>query len=107
MGRHLKGAGEIGRPETYDCLVGHRWSPESLVEEQTASVERALWLAVRLLEERGRLTGRLADAARERGHVLSARQFSRAAEEARQSSDAIRAVANGMITEGATASREA
>ena len=81
------------RAQTYDCLVGHRWSPHSLVEEQRASVERGLWLAVRSLEERGRLTARLADAARERGHSRSADQFSEAAAEARRSADALREVA--------------
>lgn len=52
------------RSQTYDCLVGHRWSPQSLFEEQSASIERALWLAVRSLEERGRLVNRLAAAPR-------------------------------------------
>ena len=87
------------RSQTYDCLVGHRWSPQSLFEEQSASIERALWLAVRALEERGRLVNRLADAARERRHTLSAVQFDKAATEARQAADVIREVAGGMIVE--------
>jgi two-component system, chemotaxis family, protein-glutamate methylesterase/glutaminase len=101
---YFKDVGELDRAETYDCLVGHRWSPESLFEEQGTTVERALWLAIRSLEERGRLTGKLADAARERGHALSAGQFSEAADEARQSADAIRKVVNSMTAEVATAS---
>jgi two-component system chemotaxis response regulator CheB len=95
------------RAETYDCLVGHRWSLQSLLEEQSSPVERALWLAVRSLEERARLTGRLADAARERGHVLSASQFSRAAEEAKRSADTLRAAMNGVIAEVAVEPSEA
>jgi len=87
------------RAETYDCLVGHRWSPQSLLEEHSVSVERALWLAIRSLDERGRLTARLADAARQRGHALTARHFSKVAEEARRSADAIRAVAGDMTAE--------
>lgn len=87
------------RSQTYDCLVGHRWSPQSLFEEQSASVERALWLAVRSLEERGRLVSRLADASRQRGHPLSAVQFDKAAAEARQAAEAIREVAGGMTAE--------
>jgi two-component system chemotaxis response regulator CheB len=87
------------RAQTYDCLVGHRWSPHTLVEEQRAFVERGLWLAIRSLEERGRLTARLADAARQRGHSLSADQFSLVAEEARQSADALREVAGSMTTQ--------
>jgi two-component system, chemotaxis family, protein-glutamate methylesterase/glutaminase len=99
---YFKNAAELDRAETYDCLVGHRWSPDSLFEEQGTAVERALWLAIRSLEERGRLTGKLADAARERGHALSAGQFSEAAQEARQSADAIREVVNSMTAEIAT-----
>jgi len=86
------------RAVSYDCVVGHRWSPTSLLEGQGTSVERALWLAIRSLEDRGRLTGRLADAARERGHTLSAGHFYRAAEEAHQSADALRVVADGLVT---------
>ena len=63
-----------------------------------ASAGRGLWLAVRSLEERGRLTGRLADAARERGHSRSAGQFSEAAAAARRSADALREVAGSMTT---------
>jgi two-component system, chemotaxis family, protein-glutamate methylesterase/glutaminase len=99
---YFKDAAELDRAETYDCLVGHRWSPDSLLEEQGSTVERALWLSIRSLEERGRLTGKLADAARARGHELSARQFSEAAQEARQSADAIREVVNSMTAEVVT-----
>ena len=87
------------RAKAYDCLVGHRWSPQSLAEEQGAAVERSLWLAIRSLEERGRLTTQLADRARERGHALSARQFEEAAADARRSADILRAAATGMNTQ--------
>lgn len=83
----------------YECLVGHRWSPQSLYEEHSTYVERALWLAIRSLEERGGLTTRLAEAARGRGHEISAGQFADFAEEARKAADIIRDVANGMTAE--------
>jgi two-component system chemotaxis response regulator CheB len=91
--------GHAERAETYDCLVGHRWSPQSLAEEHGAAVERALWLAIRSLDERKRLTSRLADQARERGHALTAIQFDQAAEEARRSAATLRETANGMTAE--------
>jgi two-component system chemotaxis response regulator CheB len=87
------------RADTYDCLVGHRWSPQSLVEEHSATVERALWLAIRSLEERGKLTARLAESASERGHALSARRFAKAAEEASRSAGILREAASGMSAE--------
>jgi len=44
----------------FKCLVGHSYSPESLLEADTEAVERALWIAVRTLEERAGLLRRLA-----------------------------------------------
>lgn len=84
------------KAETYDCLVGHRWSPESLFEGHSAAVERAMWLAIRSLDERGRLAARLADGAQTRGHELSARQFAEAAQEARHAANVIREAIAGM-----------
>jgi two-component system chemotaxis response regulator CheB len=84
------------KAESYDCLVGHRWSPQSLLEEQSTAVERALWLAIRSLDERARLTEGLADEARRRGHELSSATFREAAKEAIQAADAIRKVAGGL-----------
>lgn len=86
------------RAETYDCLVGHRWAPQALVEQQSQSVERALWLAIRSLEERDRLLTGMADAARDRGHTTSVGQFRRAAGEAKQSADTIREVASTLAS---------
>ena len=76
--------------DSYDCLVGHRWSPESLLEEQASTVERAMWLAIRSLDERRRLTERLAESARSRGYAISAVRFQAAAEEATLAADALR-----------------
>lgn len=89
---------EEGLARTYDCLVGHRWSPQSLSAEHAASVERALWLAIRSLDERGRFTAGLAEAARGRGHSASATQFAESAAEARHAADAIREVAAAITT---------
>jgi len=80
----------------YDCLVGHRWSPESLLEEQAGTVERAMWLAILSLDERRRLTERLAASARSQGHPISAARFQAAAEEAAVAADALRAATSKM-----------
>lgn len=84
------------RAISYDCLVGHRWSPQTLLEEQGIAVERALWLAIRSLDERAKLTAGLAGAARERGHELSAATFSDVAKEASEAADAIRMLTNDL-----------
>jgi two-component system, chemotaxis family, protein-glutamate methylesterase/glutaminase len=83
--------------DSYDCLVGHRWSPESLLEEQGAAVERAMWLAIRSLDERRRLTERLAAGARDQGHPISAARFEAASTEAALAADVIRD-ATGRMT---------
>jgi two-component system chemotaxis response regulator CheB len=93
--------------DTYDCPAGHRWSPQSLVEEHSTAVDRELWMAIRSLEERVRLTARLAESARQRGHVLSAERFSTACEEAGRCAEALRLAVRAMTAEVAAKSGEA
>lgn len=50
---------EPGVFEHFRCHVGHAFSVESLVREQSESMERALWAAVRALEESAALSRRL------------------------------------------------
>ncbi len=44
----------------YRCRVGHAYSAESMIEAENESVERALWAAVRTLEETAQLSRRIA-----------------------------------------------
>jgi two-component system chemotaxis response regulator CheB len=44
----------------FRCLVGHSYSPESLLESDGEALERALWSAIRTLEQRSALLKRLA-----------------------------------------------
>jgi two-component system chemotaxis response regulator CheB len=48
-----------GAFEHFRCHVGHTFSMQSLVREQGESLERALWAAVRVLEESAALSRRL------------------------------------------------
>src|SRR5262249_19158536 len=41
-----------GRLSRFQCFVGHSYSPESLSDEHTEALERALWTAIRKLKER-------------------------------------------------------
>jgi len=63
-------------------------------------VERALWLAIRSLDERARLTIRLSDDALDRGQRISVGHFRAAADEACQAADQIRKVVNGLQAMG-------
>jgi two-component system chemotaxis response regulator CheB len=74
----------------YRCHVGHTFSEESLLVEQSNAVESALWAAVRVLEEKAALTSRMAAKAKKDSFSRSARRFSDQAENAERSADIIR-----------------
>jgi two-component system, chemotaxis family, protein-glutamate methylesterase/glutaminase len=52
--------GQLSGVTTFRCHVGHAFSPAALVAEQAESLERALWAAVRALEESARMAQRIA-----------------------------------------------
>jgi two-component system chemotaxis response regulator CheB len=72
------------------CMVGHRYSPESLAAAQAVSVESALWAAIRALEERAALLERMADRCDTRGQKRSARSFRHKARDARAQGKVVR-----------------
>ena len=59
----------------FRCRVGHAYTSQTMLEAQGDVIERALWTAVRQLEERALLIRKLALAARERGHDAIAIAF--------------------------------
>ena len=56
-----------GKLARFECFVGHRFSPESLSEQHTEALERALWTAIRKLKERIVLHKRLVERKRNKG----------------------------------------
>jgi two-component system chemotaxis response regulator CheB len=79
-----------GGLERYRCRVGHAWSPESLLTQQSEALEAALWVALRSLEERAALARRLAEPAHQRGHSITATRFEEQAAEAQQAARLVR-----------------
>jgi two-component system chemotaxis response regulator CheB len=74
----------------FRCRVGHAWSPQSLLTRQSESLEAALWIALRSLEERAALARRLAAPARGRGHRITAARFEEQAAEAQNAARVVR-----------------
>ena len=79
-----------GAHSQYRCLVGHIFSPESFVAEEGIAVERALWTAVKTLQERADLLKKLADKASAIGQSISAASFRDKALESENHADVIR-----------------
>jgi two-component system chemotaxis response regulator CheB len=81
--------GELVR---FRCRVGHAWSSNGLLAEQTNGIETALWTALRALEERGALCARIAQRLRHRGVEASAERFEQQAADSRQRAAVLRQV---------------
>ncbi len=86
----------IGSQVQYRCHVGHTYAPETLDEEQALQLEKSLWNAVRLFEERATFRRRLANEHRQRGLSASAEVYEERARESEAEANAIRR----MLTNG-------
>jgi len=76
----------------WQCRVGHRYSPESLLDVQAMDVEAAMWAGVRALEDRSRLLKRMAEQFEPQGRSRSARSFRDKAHDAAEQARAVREV---------------
>jgi two-component system chemotaxis response regulator CheB len=74
----------------FRCRVGHTFSPDSLLEGQSEALERALWSAIRGLEERAALTRQLGQRMRARGVLSTATRFDERAQEVEQQATLLR-----------------
>jgi two-component system chemotaxis response regulator CheB len=83
---------EVGDGEavSYACHVGHTFSEDSMVDAQGDQVERAIWSAVRLLEERAVLVQRLAERTQQSGLDRSSARFTEMARTATEQAALIR-----------------
>ena len=90
----------------FRCRVGHAFSVESMLEEQSEVLEEALWAALKTLEENTSLSRHLADQARKSGHNLVANRFEEKVREAERHATVIRRLllkGETTVTPGASA----
>src|SRR5262249_34007627 len=73
----------------YRCHVGHFYSTESLIEQQSENVEKALWAALRALKEKAALALRVARRAHGRGESETEGVFMDRYAATKQQADAI------------------
>lgn len=81
---------DLGDGRRYRCQVGHAWTADALLAAQGSELDRALWIALRVLEEKVALGERMADRARDRGSERVAERYDLLAEEARDAADVLR-----------------
>ncbi|CAM3957928.1 chemotaxis protein CheB [Kibdelosporangium persicum] len=74
----------------FRCQVGHAWSAEALLEAQGDSIERAMWTAVRALDERATMADRMRRHAERGGNDRVVERYTRMADEAREAADLLR-----------------
>lgn len=79
----------------WECRVGHRYSPNTLLDAQADDVEGALWAAIRVLADRAALLRRMAQQAERRGQPRSARRFRRQSQAASEQAEIVRQALTG------------
>jgi two-component system chemotaxis response regulator CheB len=77
-------------PLRFRCQVGHAYSAETLDREQEGSVDEAMRVALRIIEERATLTRKMGAEARMAGRKASAAMFDDTADEARRQAEVLR-----------------
>ena len=80
----------------FRCHVGHAFSVESLLADQSEALENALWAALRALEERAALCHRMVEHSRRHNQTFSARRFEENARELERHGEILR----GVLQEG-------
>ena len=86
----------------FRCRVGHVYSPDSMLSFQSDEVDRALWTALRTIEERAALAHRLAERARLRQLRWVDKAFTTRAREAEVEARQIRQLLGSRTIAGHT-----
>jgi two-component system chemotaxis response regulator CheB len=74
----------------YRCHVGHAFTARALLASQDEALEKALWMALRTLEERSNMLASIAHDEREKGRHLSAKIYAERAAECKTYAQSLR-----------------
>ncbi len=88
--------------DRFRCRVGHAWTAEALLDAQGGKLERALWTAYRMLEEKAAFATRLAQVAAASGSSMESRHRS-TAREADEAAKVLRALLLAGLPESRSA----
>lgn len=81
---------EIEPDSRYRCRVGHAWTAEALVDAQGTAWDHALQIAIRTLDEKARLSTRIADRASDQGSAKRAARYQEMADNATGAAEVLR-----------------
>jgi two-component system chemotaxis response regulator CheB len=94
----LKGEG----PLRYRCQIGHAYSVEVVDRQQDAALERAFNVALRIVEERITLVGRLVEDARAQGNISAALLHEARAKDYKEQAEILRKAVIGKVEQHET-----
>lgn len=81
---------KLGKPLRFRCQVGHAFTADVLAKQQEGRVDEAMRVALRIIEERAELVGRMAAEGRQSGRPALAEMYDLRAAEYREYADLIR-----------------
>jgi len=91
---------EAARPLRFRCQVGHGYTARTLLHEKEGSVDEAVRVALRIVEERAELVGRMGRDASQAGRIGMAEMYEGRAAEYRRYAETLRhAVLKTLATE--------
>ncbi|HZO71950.1 MAG TPA: chemotaxis protein CheB [Ktedonobacteraceae bacterium] len=83
---------EDGSLLRFRCRIGHAFSSESVLAEQSEALEKSLWAALKTLDEKVNLSRRMTEQARKKGREWLARRFEDQLQEAEQHAVLLRTI---------------
>lgn len=81
---------ETDKSRRFRCHVGHGYTARTLIAEQDESIERAVWAAMRAMEERANIGATMARDEKRRGRQRSAKLYQERAEESKKNAAILR-----------------